>query len=515
MEIAAEDAPVWPEAIQQEIRSLEPSPAAFLSALVGFWADVALQQYRERMHQPDALAAAALSQTWASPHIALFPVTPAEPPGSANMMRGLWVWNFIEKIGPCGALIESQLLACLDHPEPVVWSAAESAFATVDQLSDAGFAQFLAVAERHGSNGQLWKRAQIAALHVNPTRMTLLLNGLEPGADETLALARFAILERLEGEVAATAYHYLLRYLPGEWSDAQRANLIRALTSLSQTLGFDPRAISQIKTWMQSPTIELQCAALGFLVAHSPLADRETLLNLPADAHPWVLTELCRGLARHTQLPPELLRMLIARSLGNFDGYDGEPHDSAVTLLTDNAGYHASAALPEIVTWWEATSAKRYLDREIVADALKIAEVLGVAAAPLKPGMERALASLMVESTEDEWPALDQPGAIPEIQERLQVAMTEAGTPPEIASTAGEWYAGFFTEFSKNADILQKEIDEQQAQFDAEQKELYPELLVTEESDLDRDEEEQTSQEEEEDELLVRLRAWLEIMNSR
>lgn len=513
LEIDAEEELIWPEVVQAEIRALQPSPEIFLSALVGFWAEVSLQQLRKRLPKAGVALDKTLSQAWASPHAARFPMTPAKPPASANMMRGMWVWKLIEKIGPCGALIEQQLLACLEHPEPVVWSAAETALGTVADWSDAGFAQFLAVAEQRGREGQIWQRARIAAQHVNPTRIDLLLNGLEPGASEQFTLPRFAILERLVGDTAPIAYQHLLSHLSGAWSDDQRAELIQALTTLSRTLGFDPQAVSYVRTLIQHRHVEVQCAAVNFLAAHSPAEHGALLLALPANTHPWVASDLCRGLALHSQIPPELLRMAVSRSLGNYEGYDGEPHNSAVALLTQNEGGHARNALEEIVAWWEAASAESYLDREEITDALALAEALGVAAAPMKPGMERALAFLTTDDDEEEeWPALDQPGAIPEIQERLQASMMEAATPPEVTSAMSEFYTAILKRFSENAPSFQKEIDDAQAALEAEQRELYPELLQAE-NDASPDEDEPTpandDEDEGEDELVVRLRAWL------
>lgn len=518
-----EEMQVWPDTVQAEIRALQPSPEIFLSALVGFWAEVVLRQYRERMSQfkqrkkqPTAAEDAALSQAWSSPHAALFPMSPTEPPVSVNMMRGLSVWNFIAKIGPCGAMIEPQLLACLDHPEPAVWDSAESAFGTVECLSDKGFIEFLAAAERRGGDGQLWKRARIAAQHVNLARVHGLLDGLLPGASEACTLPRFAILEQLTGEPTSIAYQHLLSQLSGAWSDEQRAGLIRALTSLSRTLGFDPQAISYITTLIQSQNVEVQCAAVEFLATHSPAEHCGLFLALPADTHPWVSMALFRGLARQTQIPPELLRMVISRSLGNYDGYDGEPHNSAVALLAQNEGSHARSALEEIIAWWEQASSESYLDREIITDALALAEVLGAAAAPMKPGMERALVWLTTETEEEEWPALDQPGAIQEIKERLRASMHQAGTPPETAAVTSEFYGEFFKEFSANIGSMQKEIDDSQAAFEAEQRELYPELLSAEnEMDADADEGMPDDEEPDEDELVVRLRTWLESISSK
>jgi hypothetical protein len=519
MPYAAEGVLIWPEAVQSAIRSLRPSPEMFLSALVEFWADVALRQLRQRMRQPETAAAdAVLAQSWSSPHAALFPMTPPEPPASVNMLRGAGAWGVIERLGPCGELIERQLLACLDHPEPVVWDAAESACGTMERLSDQGFAQFLAVAERRGHDGQLWKRARIAAQHVNSERVHLLLDGLVPGASQELTLPRFAILERLTGDAALSAYRHLLSHLSDAWVDEQRAELIQALTALSRILGFDPQAVAYVRTLIQSQSVDVQCAAVGFLLAHSTSEHAALLLALPADMHPWVASSLCRGLTLHPQIPPELLRLAVSRSLGNYDGYDGEPHNSAIALLLNGYdGCHAHAALAEIMAWWETASKDRYLERETINDALALAEILGAAAAPMKPGMERALALLSTDMEEAEWPALDQPDAIPEIQERLQASMTEAGTPPELASAMSGVYTEVLKGFSENAASIQKEIDDFQAAFEAEQGALYPERLPVVENEASRSEDEllATAEDENQDEgeLIVRLRAWLESVN--
>ncbi len=268
---------IWPKEVQDEIRLLQPSPGVFLSALVAFWADVSEQQDEEWMKKFRKELTSNLPQKWTSPYLAQFPMEPPIPPVSTNIMRGAWVWSFISRLGPYAENIEQQLIACLDHPTSTVYDAAESAFGLVNSMSDEGFAQLLSFADRSGRNGQIWKRAQVIARHVTDDRMASVLENLEPGISEICSTARFAIIGKLDGNNAHIGLAYLLRYLGAPWSDDQLVDLIYAMASLSERIGFELQALPAIRRFAEHDNPNVQSAATCFLASHSPVENHDIL----------------------------------------------------------------------------------------------------------------------------------------------------------------------------------------------------------------------------------------------
>jgi hypothetical protein len=389
----------WSQEIQEEIRLLQPSPQAFLSALVAFWAELDAKRYLKRMKELPQKPATSL--TWTSPQASLFPMTPATPPVLGWSTRGQWAWTFIERLGPFVSMIELQLLACLNHPEPMVRNAVETAFGMADSMTDAGFRHFLATEDRYGRNGMIRQRAQAIAKHVHGDRLALVLQGLEARISEARAVARLSIIGSLTGPHAQEARGHLLQRINAPWSPESLGALIRALTQVSENLGFDPQTVAAVAPLTRHEHIDVRSGATRFLASHSPVEHLETLMTLTTDPHPWVLLALCFGLTRHTHIPSDLLKAAVAKSLGNYEGHDGEPHDSAIQLLIKQ-GTNATVALPEILDWWSRVSAEENWEFEEIKDALTLADMLGAFAAPMKPGFERVLEHRLADLADEE-----------------------------------------------------------------------------------------------------------------
>ncbi|HEY5993575.1 MAG TPA: hypothetical protein VIU46_03145, partial [Gallionellaceae bacterium] len=448
------------EDILQAIGEAQPSPAEFLSALVAFWAEVSLQQHNYSMSQfgsrKRAEIDAGLAARLASAHANKFSMTPAKPPVSESVMRGWGAWKLVAGLGRFVPLVEPQLLACLEHPVSTVQDAAARAFGTADTISDEVFRQYLAFADRCGGSGFVWVRTGTLAKHMTDARIARLLDGLVPGAPEAVLQSRLGIIEGLQGTPAQTACRYLLDHLGDAWADAQLSKVIYTLVRLGQTLGMPEEAVPRMEALAGHANDDVRTEAVWFLANHSPRAHQALLLEKMDDPYPRVLDAICNGFARHDDVPPDLLRRAAARTLGNYEGHDGEPHYSAVTMVTASPA-HARTALPEIIAWWEHASASAWLDQTQIRHALDIAERLGAEAAALKPGLERALAWLTKpDEDEEELPEIGEPGAIPVIQQKLEEGMREAGNPPVVVEAASEFYGGLLNYIADNTQDWQK-----------------------------------------------------------
>jgi hypothetical protein len=510
-----EDMSRWPEAVLREVGELKPSSVEFLSALVAFWAEVALQQYNDRMSSKKEKLDATLASRLASPHACGFPMTPAVPPLSESMLRGSGAWKLISRLGPYAVLVEKQLLACIEHPLSTIHDAAARAFGTADAVCDEVYRALLAHADHWGTGGFVRLRASALAKHMSEARLTLVLAGIvpgltgqKPGDPERRFEARCAILERLKREYAATALRHVLDHLDDGWSDEHLAKLVYALVRLGQEVGMPEEAVPRMLALANHANNDVRTEAVWFLANHSPQAYHALLLEKLHDPYPRVLDAICNGITLHDDVPPDLLRRAAARTLGNYDGHDGEPHDSAVAMLTASAS-HARTALPEIIAWWEQASSSAWLNQNEIRQALDIAALLDAQAAPLKAGLQRALAWLTRPyEDEAELPVLGEPGAIAVIQQKLEEGMREAGNPPEVVEAAGEFYGGLLSYIADSTEGWQQEIDERQARRDAERRELYPEWYA-EGSAAEPGKEEEADFEPEayEDELVTELRA--------
>jgi hypothetical protein len=479
------------EEILRAIGEAQPSPAEFLSALVAFWAQVSLQQHNHTMRsfasKRQVDVDASLATRLASPHARTFPMTPAKPPVSESMMRGWGAWKLVAGLGRFVPLVEPQLLACLEHPVSTVQDAAARAFGTADAISDETFRHYLAFADRCGNGGLVWVRAGTLAKHMNAERIGMVFEGLVPGAGGPLLQSRLGIIERLKGSPGQAACRYLIDHLDGAWPDEQLAKLIYALVRLGQTLGMPEEAVPRMQALAGHANDDVRAEAVWFLANHSPRAHQALLLEKLEDPCHRVLDAICNGLALH-------------------DGHDGEPHNSAVAMVTASAS-HARTALPEIIAWWEQASASAWLNQTEIRHALDIAALLGAEAAALKPGLQRALAWLTKpDEDEAELPELGEPGAVEAIQARLEEGMREAGNPPELVEAAGEFYGGLLNYIADSTGDWQKEIDESEARRDAEMRELYPERYASEDEG-EPDAEEDFEPVEYEDELVTELRA--------
>jgi hypothetical protein len=472
----------WPEEVQDEIASLKPSPEVFLSAFVAFWAEVAARQYVKRLKQigKKVHIEPNVSAGWSSPHLAAFPMTPAEVPDLANMMRGVMVWKLIDRLGHYAGAIEPQLIACLYHPEPVVRDAAESALGTSDAMTDQGFAQFLAAADARGGKGFTWQGAKAIAGHVCGSRIDMVLDGLEPSAPANVSEARLLIIRQLKGDNAQAAWRCLKTRIADSWSTKQLSAIIPGLQHLCGLVGIDADVVSMVERLVTHNDPDIRSAAAEFLANLSSSEHLDILKRLVLEAHPWVLIALCRGLTGCKDISPDLLRAVASRCLGNGEGFDDEPHDSAVRMLT-KLGKNAGIVLPEIVTWLDQASSSPDLEREDIVDALDIADALGELAGPLKPGLQRMLRWMTPSESEEpeELPTLNQPEDIPKIQTHIEKSMLEAGTDPGLAKAQAELNGAIMDALVTNQDKIQAEIDRRQSEYEAEQRDLYPEQDTT------------------------------------
>lgn len=384
----------WPEPVQSAIAALQPNPATFLAALLAFWADVALRAHQRHLASLGGnVVGDWASPPWGSAALLQFPMNPAYPPRSRRAPPGQAVFDFICHLGAPAAAIETQLLGCLRHPDPQVVFAAEVALGTCPQLSDSGFAALLGYAERTGRNGYAQIRTQALARHLTASRMPAFLEGITPTTRTQQRSVRCRILGHLPDERAALAAPRLLALLREARSSKAFCDIAMALP----TEGALGAALAlEVLQHARSTSVEHRRAAARNLAAHDPVQHCDALLALAADADPWVKVYLAEGLLHASHIPAELLRCLAAHTLGDYDGYDGEPHDRVVRLLI-HTGQRA-AALPEIAIWFTEYINQGDFEGSGLHQTLDLLEALGDAARPLAPELHRLHLTLLPDA---------------------------------------------------------------------------------------------------------------------
>lgn len=509
----------WPEPVQLALRRLLPSPTVFLSALVAFWADVCARSLAQRMREfPDSRAT---EPTWPKldPEgpVRHFPMTPATAPISTLRLDGMWVWKFMERIGPLASLVELPLLDCLEHPEGSVWSSAEFALGGAGQLSDAGYTRFLDVADKRGRNGNLRDRSQAIARHTQGHRLSALIDRLDPTLSENALTARFGILSAIQDEAASQVIEALLVRLDWAWSVSARADLLWAINSLSRKQPLAHSALAKLAVYATAADEPLRSAVAAILASHDDASFEPQLEALAKDAHPWVRQAVCAGLIHRSEVSAGMLGILSHRCLGDCSGYDGEPHDRYVELLI-GFPQAASKCLPEIVRWWDEVTAGQGAGREPIEQGLRLCSALSPYCdlRPMLPGLRRALILQGEEPIEVALPDLNMPGAVPIIRNALEADLLAAGNTPEQAAAWADMQGAVLSDFAAELESLQAQIDADEARHEAEMREFFPERFLDKdavgpEDHTDGTEDDVTEAvfEAEPDPLVSELEAWI------
>lgn len=499
-----ESADPWPEPVQRALHALQPSPAVFLAALLGFWAGISARQHASLMHQD----ADALSAPWwdMSDHAERFPMTPAQPTMSAYGMRGMWVLKFFERLGPLATEIETQLLACLGHDGLIVEDAAVCALGSADVLSEPAYRRLLDLADMQGRNGMLRDRTRVLARHTVNGRIRLVVEGVGPASTDSMQFARFSILGALEGDSAHVALGLLVSRLDEAWPEVGHAALLYALDTLCLTTCTKADALMPaMRDRAFHADVGVRSATACFVARHASSIDNALIAALADDPHPWVRSAVCRGSMSRPAMDPRLLHVLCGNSLGNYDGYDGDPHDSVVSLLLHDP-VAAAQVMPSILRWWEDTTTAAWIGREPTRQAMQLCEALApyVDVGVLLPGLERALTYLDEGTPTVELPALDRPGAVRIVRNALEADMLAAGTPSEVAGSVADLHGEVLAQIAADFERMQAEADADHEIRDAEMRELYPEWFESESAANADDQEEELH---DEDEFIVELRS--------
>jgi hypothetical protein len=348
----------WPTEIQDLLAALQPDPATFLATLLADWAWACALQLQLRVGA-DQLATAEIVR-WQPRDTAL-----ATPMHFSRMsMYGFGVSQLFERIGSTGLPLRRAFCELLAHPEPIVPCVALDAIASMGAAAQDCFPAAL---------------EHLATSQFDSAKRTAVLNFARSVSDAVAVIRARLNANHGDAEIAALTYlleqlgagdpevaGVLLRQIQRATTDEGRASCAHAAIRTVAALDVEARALSAreliplFRVWSSDASERLRAAAAFGLAAFGTAADADLLLRLARDAHPWVITELAWGVELSGNATTDIVTEF-GKRLGDYSGFDGEPHDAMISALTRLApNTDISAIQADLVRWVDALATESY-----------------------------------------------------------------------------------------------------------------------------------------------------------
>lgn len=399
--------------LQTQIQAM-PDGNTFVKDMLAFWGTVIFKQYKSRMGRHCKIDSWAITFAYSEKAFADMDMRRIRP----DLLCGFGVLQVLENLNftDMDADFEAVLVCCLRHGESVVIGAAEKALGSMPTISDDSFRQFWQLSA--SSNSDYVLRRQYLVKHLNPTRLQLLFTAIldnKRQKNEITSPACMALgtLNYARGESAKIAHAFLQENLTTKRSPVAQATLIHSLTTLSKQYGFSEPVIAYCQTHLGNEhrgdkydNDRLYSAYTNYLSAHDLQANIDVLQTVNT---PWALSTLCRNLKEADVIPFAILQHAVGKSLGNYDGFDGMPHDDAVELLLQRDEYIEKCQYL-IYAWWNnlchQAGVEGYWENEELETAIAFIKVLKTQAQPMLKGLEQALNWLIqtdIDNTEEDF----------------------------------------------------------------------------------------------------------------
>lgn len=462
----------WPERYQAAIRQLEPDPATFLSALIAFWADQCADEFTLRMAQFEKGPSPPLDRSgWASLHAARFPLDD-KPRRRDFDMYGLWIGRLLSRIGPIATPCVPQLIACLRHPEPTVSGSAIGALGSIGPEARAALPALVerATGGELGADRITLPRA-IARIAGDSLELAAHLSTrLRDTESEQVTRGACAVLRETKPG-RRTGLDVAVAAFPHAKSAERRADLLWSATDWAEREGVrGTEVLTLAGTARMDPSERVRAAAAWCQGRLGDVRDEESLMQYANDEHPWVRGALAQALIGRAP-PSERVVQRIAKNLGDYNGYDGSPHDDAVEVLR-HWGPAAHVARHEMVEWLRSIVTKGYhQEQETVNDACRLAEGVG-AFEGLFPAMRAILDAIEAQAPEPEID-LSQPGSLQAMEDRLVTSALQAGSSEQEARANAAFNAEMARLFMEAVPDMQAEIDAREAEDRADREAMF------------------------------------------
>lgn len=316
------------------------------------------------------------------------------PTEDYDFMISMGVIQVIKSLGFIANQIEPELIECIKHPELSFRHAVEVALEESKIISGEGFEAFWTnlclLTDDH------YSRRKMVAKFITPKTWLMLQESIETGKpfnekwQEYPAQLALETLPYVNNDVSKIAYDYLTENFFEQRLVKTQASYIHTLTRLSEKFGFNEKIAEYCSHHLY------EHKALDFQDMdrlYSAYTDYLSLYNIKKENvilqqvnTPWALSTLCDNLSIIEDVPFDLLSATIRKSLGNYDGFDGVPHDNAIALLCSNQDYAMNCRYL-IYAWWyqqcQYYEVHNQFELEQLQDVVKLVDVLGHYAKPI------------------------------------------------------------------------------------------------------------------------------------
>lgn len=404
---------------------------AFLQDLLHFWMDASAAAIAVRMKEFGGKD----EQTWSPiPHEPTF-VMADECRFDKFSLFGLGISNYLAAQAHRFTEMSDPLILGLAHPEPVVADCCWEILAASASDPSAAFPAMWAVASSKGArfapNAPMRGLARMVDAH--PLAVDVLVAALREDASDNQIQAVCVTTQYLSEvpERLVVAIDALRKR-----GHRQARLLFSTLTRIAGIATATQREewLADAVTMAGSAEPELRAAAASAFVRLDAERRHEAKLLALLDDEDWFPRYDACDVLSEWGAPTSAVVKAVARQLGNYDGYDGDPHAAALSTLTAWKR-QSEPALLEIADWLDNADA----DDISVGRLMDLLTALGPAASALQPQVEILITALTAASDEAEYGSEDEAEEASDTETTLDWGafvghMTNGGLIPREAS---------------------------------------------------------------------------------
>lgn len=378
----------WTGIIGEAIDSIDVDLDTFLSALISFWADSTAIQYQKRMESFSSDSTIDFRNcAWLASSIERFPLQ-----DSMNLNRGMYgsgIGNLLEGIGPKAEKHVKQLAACLQHPEVIVQDSAVEALGAIGVGARSVLEDVMTSIRAKGVWCRPFRPAISASRIIGDDKELALhiASTIDPVGENHAVAGTCAVLRRLSKKNSELLNILREKYLLA--IPENKAAIICAGSELAERFDcseaeFFNFVIEQSKS-NDSILRESAARASGYFAKFDQTEN--ILIELTAD-HEWTVRFNAHYSAENISSPSKSLIQNVVNDIGNYDGFDGLPHDAAVSTIA-KWGKCANSAIPKIKAWIDTLLVPSYVEESDVSTLLELVESFGTDLSSIKPTLEK------------------------------------------------------------------------------------------------------------------------------
>lgn len=401
----------WKGLVSEAIDLLDLDLDAFLAALISFWADCSEIEYQKRMasfSKQKSADSKTHTPGWQSPSIEQFPLQD-QIKIIAMDMYGHGIGSFLEGIGPRAARRAKQLATCLEHPELTVQDSAMIALGAIGPDARVVLPEMMADIKKRGVWCSPFKPGIAVSRVIDDDAKYALhiASSIDPEGESNQVAGPCAVLRLLSSPNSKIVDVILQKYQKATSENV--GILLCAGAELTERLSYAETDFFDIAMKLAGTENSNHRASAAEAFSYfSKMQETEKIITSLAADPDWTVRFIAHRSAANIFAPSAELIQIVVKDLGNFDGYDEEPHYSAATTLIQ-WGEHSKAVISRIKTWIEELAAPSYdLEGNDIKIVTELLDSLGSSAFSLKNPIEQLLEKCMPTQEEDDGETEDE-----------------------------------------------------------------------------------------------------------